>query len=103
MYSWDPSGRHPNEQQWAHNQTSLQELSGENQDPTSGNRFSELQGQPAVHRLSELPAGATEPRELESPEVTPKPTQTEFAPNRARQPRQSLGLTVEEAAGRRQG
>jgi hypothetical protein len=56
------------------------------------NRHSELPGQTAAHRVSELPAGAMEPGELESPEVSPMPTQTEFAKSSAGVPAQSFGL-----------
>ncbi|KAF1847962.1 uncharacterized protein K460DRAFT_414603 [Cucurbitaria berberidis CBS 394.84] len=60
---------------------------------SANNRYSELPAQTAAHRFSELPAGATEPRELESPEVTPRLAQTEFASDAAKRLAQGLGLT----------
>jgi hypothetical protein len=56
------------------------------------NTHSELPGQTAAHRFSELPARVMEPRELESPEVSPMPIQAEFAKDTTEGPTQGLGL-----------
>jgi hypothetical protein len=62
-----------------------QELPGK----SAADRYSELPGQ---HRISELPAGATGPSELESPEVSPMPAQRPFPIDEATRPTQGLGL-----------
>jgi hypothetical protein len=62
-----------------------QELPGK----SAADRYSELPGQ---HRISELPAGATGPSELESPEVSPMPAQKPFPIDEAARPTQGLGL-----------
>jgi hypothetical protein len=56
------------------------------------NRHSELPGQTAAHRFSELPARATDPQELESPEVSPMPIQAEFAKDTTEGRAQGPGL-----------
>lgn len=84
---------HLHHQQCSHSRIDAQELPAEPVDPSATNRYSELPGQTAAHRLSELPTGEAQAIELESPQVSPLPPQTEFASTTAEQPPQGLGLT----------
>ncbi|OAL57014.1 hypothetical protein IQ07DRAFT_582281 [Pyrenochaeta sp. DS3sAY3a] len=93
----DPSKSHY--QQYANMADGPQELPAELASPNE-NRFSELpaSGPSSGHRFSELPADATRATELESPQTSPRPLQTEFATDMAKQPNQNrgLGVTTEE-------
>lgn len=67
-------------QQYAYISEAPQELPGDNHSSSAGNRYSELPAGPSnTSRFSELPAGAAPTSaELESPQTSPTPLQTEF-------------------------
>ncbi|KAF1830159.1 hypothetical protein BDW02DRAFT_573300 [Decorospora gaudefroyi] len=98
-----PSKGHPSYQQYAHNAIEPQELPADTASPAE-HRYSELpanfSGVVNTRRFSELPPGARAERvsELESPEISPRPLQTEFLNDMAKRasPAQGLGLTTEE-------
>ncbi|KAL6704517.1 hypothetical protein ACN47E_008146 [Coniothyrium glycines] len=70
-----------------------QELPADSEAPGSArSRYSELQGSTIEHRISELYASGSEPRELESPSVSPRPVQSEFASDQAKQNARGVGL-----------
>ncbi|KAF1841500.1 uncharacterized protein K460DRAFT_397718 [Cucurbitaria berberidis CBS 394.84] len=95
----------PYQQRYANMMDGPQELPGEV--PASNeHRYSELPAESSSsagnRRFSELPAGATRVSELESPETSPRPLQSEFSTDLAKRvnQEQGLGLTTEETPKR---
>jgi hypothetical protein len=85
-----------------------QELPTDRTAASAWNRYSELEGQSATSRLSELPdTGAARLSELESPQVSPKAAQTGFKPGQSGQAVQSvqagrgLGVMMEGEGGKK--
>jgi hypothetical protein len=70
---------------------SPRELPADTRHAAGATRYSEVSAQTATHRFSELPAGATEPGELESPDISPRSLQTEFRSDMAKRLPQGLG------------
>ncbi|CAO2657609.1 Nn.00g037350.m01.CDS01 [Neocucurbitaria sp. VM-36] len=96
----DPTKNHY-QQRYANIADGPQELPGDISSPTE-HRISELPAEAsssmASHRYSELPVGATRLSELESPQISPRPVQSEFSTDLAKQTNQEqgLGVTTEE-------
>jgi hypothetical protein len=94
-----PNKGHQSYHQYASHADGPQELPTEVSSPTE-NRYSELPAEATssmgnTNRYSELPAGVTTgPMELESPQITPRPLQSEFTQDLAKQ-NQSQGLGVQ--------
>lgn len=80
MYSDSPHTPKDGHYQYAHISDTPQELPGNNHDSLGQNRFSELPAESSnTHRYSELPDNAAlRTAELESPQTSPQPLQTEF-------------------------
>lgn len=97
----NPKQQYAHHQQYASFQDAPQELPAELASPNE-HRFSELpteaSSSSANPRFSELPANATDvtrTAELESPQASPRPLQTEFQTDLAKN-NQGLGVTTEE-------
>ncbi|KAF2631682.1 hypothetical protein BU25DRAFT_479271 [Macroventuria anomochaeta] len=86
-YSWDVNGNPPVQQRWAHNHS---EVSGEDSKDSPRSLYTELHSESSLARIAELP-GATAARELDTPDITPKPLQTSFEDDMAKQ---SHGLDI---------
>lgn len=78
-----------------------QELAAEHAGSATGNRYSELEGQGVMARLSELPDTGAGPSELESPHASPKLLQTEVVSGMEIQAGDGLGLTMGGDGGKR--
>lgn len=91
----DPN-KDPYQQRYANVANGPQELPGEV--PSAEHRFSELpagsSSSTGNYRASELPAGATRASELESPQTSPRPVQSGFSTDLAKQANQEHGLGV---------
>ncbi|KAH7078900.1 hypothetical protein BKA63DRAFT_253739 [Paraphoma chrysanthemicola] len=98
-----PSKGHPYHQpyqEYRHQDDGPQELPAENPSPVT-HRYSELPAESSSssnpHRFSELPAGASSvPAELASPQISPRPLQSEFSTDLAKQTNQGLGVVTED-------
>ncbi|KAF1361712.1 hypothetical protein EJ07DRAFT_153929 [Lizonia empirigonia] len=77
IYSWDAAGNSPVQQPWAHSHTPGHEIPGEDSKDSPRSPFSELHSKSSLARIAELPGG-TGAKELDTPDITPKPTHTEF-------------------------
>jgi hypothetical protein len=80
-YSWDAHGNSPVQQRWAHNRP---EVSGEDSKDSPRSPFTELHSKDSLARIAELPGGAAA-KELDTPEITPKPSHNEFGCDVAKQ------------------
>ncbi|OAL06171.1 hypothetical protein IQ06DRAFT_301213 [Phaeosphaeriaceae sp. SRC1lsM3a] len=84
----------PSQQMYGHEGAAPQELPAELASPAQ-NRYSELPAEASssgANRYSELPAGATQTTaELESPQTSPRPMQTEFSHDMAKHANSSTG------------
>ncbi|KZM23479.1 hypothetical protein ST47_g5344 [Ascochyta rabiei] len=76
-YSWDANGNSPVQQRWVHNHASGHELPGEDSRDPHRSPYSELHSKSSLARIAELPGG-TGVKELDTPEITPKPSHKEF-------------------------
>ncbi|KAF1947278.1 hypothetical protein EJ02DRAFT_417865 [Clathrospora elynae] len=102
-----PTKGHQSYEQYANNANDIQELAAEAV-PGAEQRLSELPADVGsskdTRRVSELPIGVTGTRaaELESPQISPMPLQSEFTNDMAKRlnRNQGLGLTTEEPAQR---
>ncbi|KAJ4373928.1 hypothetical protein N0V83_002667 [Neocucurbitaria cava] len=95
----DPN-KDPYQQRYANVASAPQELPGEV--PSAEHRFSELHAGSSSstgnYRASELPAEAIRASELESPQNSPRPVQSGFSTDLAKQAKEhGLGVTTEEA------
>ena len=92
-----PNKGHQSYHQYASHADGPQELQGSSTSQAQ-NRYSELPADAssamANHRVSELPADATRISELESPDVSPRPPQSGFSTDMAKQANQPHGLGV---------
>jgi hypothetical protein len=85
-------------QEYNHEETDPQELPAESSSPFQ-HRFSELPAESSssqAHRISELPDGAAHvAAELESPQTSPHPLQSEFSTDLAKQANRGTGWAPE--------
>ncbi|KAF2031269.1 hypothetical protein EK21DRAFT_63518 [Setomelanomma holmii] len=88
-------------QEYRHEDSAPQELPAENSSPVE-HRYSELPAESSSSkRYSELPAGArSATAELESPQASPRPLQSEFSTDLAKQANQGLGVTEDRPRGK---
>jgi hypothetical protein len=98
-----PSKVYSSYHQYAQNTVDPQELPAEMS--SSAHRYSELPADVTsgadTRRCSELPAQATRgASELESPQITPRPLQSEFSNDMAKRagPAQGLGVMIDETS-----
>lgn len=82
-YSWDAAGNSPVQQPWAHSHTPGHEVAGEDSKDSPRSPFSELHSKSSLARIAELPGG-TGAKELDTPDITPKPTHMEFGNDMAK-------------------
>lgn len=91
---------HQSYQEYRHQDDGPQELPAEPGSPVE-HRYSELPAEASSssnhNRISELPAGASSATaERASPQISPRPLQSEFSTDLAKQSNQGLGVVTED-------
>ena len=85
------NGNSPIQQPWGRNHS---EVSGEDSKDSPRSPYTELHSKSSLARIAELPGGMAA-KELDTSEITPKPSRTELGTDMAKQP---LGLGVDTQA-----